>query len=384
MANLFTYDRPVTGKNHIGRKDESDTLRQLIESGRNIVIYEPPKSGKSSLIAQTLYAMRLDAAVFNCLEVSLLNVRSSADLLLKLTGVLLDHFTSTPDERAAFAERYLAGTHFVPDEAENRAFSLEAMAATETDARDIRTILSIPYRLAEDRGEKIIVVLDEFQNIGLCEESVMILKLFEDVVRKSTATQQSLCSWIWTGSQVNAMKEIFEKGRWFARMVERVKLGPIPYKEIESYIVRAFLTGGKVIEKADLQKVAESLECNVWYMTHFASICDNLSRGYIMAPVIQESLSTLMAIHEARFVTMMNDITTFQLLLLKAILDGQKHLSSAEVIERYGLNSSANVRRLKDALCRKEIITFEGPDEHPVILDPLFKFWLKTRFFAGR
>ncbi|MBQ0077335.1 MAG: ATP-binding protein, partial [Bacteroidales bacterium] len=267
MATLFTYDRPVTGKNHIGRKDESDTLRQLIEAGRNIVIYEPPKTGKSSLIAQTLYAMRLDSVKFNCLEISLLNVRSTTDLLFKLAGALLDHFTTTPSERTAFAQRYLAGTHFVIDggsSAEGTAAATVSLGAgTELDARDIRTILAIPYRLAEDRGEKLIVILDEFQNINLCEDNITALKLFEDVVRKSTAEQQSLCSWIWTGSQVNAMKEIFEKGAWFNRMAVRVTLGSIPYKDIETYIVRAFLTGGKVIEKSDLQTVAESLECNV-------------------------------------------------------------------------------------------------------------------------
>ena len=47
---------------------------------------------------------------------------------------------------------------------------------------------------------------------------------------------------------------------------------------------------------------------------------------------------------------------------------------------KYGFNSSANVRRIKDALKKKEIITFDEKDE-PVILDPLFEYWLTKYYF---
>ena len=54
--------------------------------------------------------------------------------------------------------------------------------------------------------------------------------------------------------------------------------------------------------------------------------------------------------------------------------------SASDVIEKYGLNSSANVRRVKDALKKKEVLTFNDKDE-PVILDPLFEYWVSKMFF---
>ena len=77
----------------------------------------------------------------------------------------------------------------------------------------------------------------------------------------------------------------------------------------------------------------------------------------------------------------MSDLTTFQVSFLRAVVDGHLKFSTAEVIKKYSLNSSANVRRLKDALMKKEILTFEGQDERPVILDPLFEYWLKNHYF---
>ena len=42
METTFTYDRPVTGKDNIGRRDEVAILVKAIRSGNNIAIYERP------------------------------------------------------------------------------------------------------------------------------------------------------------------------------------------------------------------------------------------------------------------------------------------------------------------------------------------------------
>jgi len=126
--------------------------------------------------------------------------------------------------------------------------------------------------------------------------------------------------------------------------------------------------------------VCRLFQDNIWYINHFSAICDSLTRGYILEQTLNDALSSLLAIHEPRFIATMNDLTTFQVSLLRAILDGHKRFSSAEVIREYGLNSSANVRRLKDALCKKEIVTFDEQDD-PVILDPLFEYWVRKFYF---
>ena len=96
-----------------------------------------------------------------------------------------------------------------------------------------------------------------------------------------------------------------------------------------------------------------------------------------------EALKTIISIHEPRFYAIVNDLTDHQLSLLLAILDGVTRFSASEVIEKYRLNSSANVRRVKDALKKKEVITFNEKDE-PVILDPLFEYWVSNHFFERR
>lgn len=158
-------------------------------------------------------------------------------------------------------------------------------------------------------------------------------------------------------------------------------MSKVDEREIVEHIIKGFLASGKVADRDLLSGACRLLRCNLFYINHFTSISDSLSKGYIMEPVMLEALKTLLAIHTGRFVATMSDLTTFQVSFLRAVVDGHLKFSTAEVIKKYSLNSSANVRRLKDALMKKEILTFEGQDERPVILDPLFEYWLKNHYF---
>ena len=107
------------------------------------------------------------------------------------------------------------------------------------------------------------------------------------------------------------------------------------------------------------------------------------STQYINEGILLQALKTLISIHEPRFISIVNDLTDHQLSLLRAVLDGVVKFSASDVIEKYKLNSSANVRRVKDALKKKEVLTFNDKDE-PVILDPLFEYWVGKHYFNIR
>ena len=380
MESPFIYDRHVTGKNFIGRRSESTVLANLISAGENVVMYEPPKSGKTSIIQQTLFNMRIQGKHFVVCDIDLTSTRSIGQFLLTLGDSVIRSLATTPDEFADIAGRLLQGTHIVFD-AQNYAETDNILSLNwDVDDNDIRTMLLLPYRLSAENNLQLFVVMDEFQNVNATENGDKICKTFESVMKEVRENARPMCSFILCGSQVNAMKEIFEHRRFFYRQVEHFTLGEVDEKEIIEHIVKGFLASGKVIDRDLLAGACKLFKGSLWHINHFIAICDSLSKGYIMEPVLIDALSTLLAIHEPRFRSVMYDLTTYQVSLLKAICDGHTKFSTSEVISEYGLNSSANVRRLKDALCKKEIVTFNEKDE-PVILDPLFEYWVKKYYF---
>ena len=75
MDRPFVYDRYVTGKSFVGRKTDCVILGNLLNVGEHVVLYEPPKSGKMSVIQQTLYNMRAAGKQFSVVRVNMFNVK---------------------------------------------------------------------------------------------------------------------------------------------------------------------------------------------------------------------------------------------------------------------------------------------------------------------
>ncbi|MBQ8839368.1 MAG: ATP-binding protein [Bacteroidales bacterium] len=378
MDTPFVYDNYVTGRNFVGRRTECNSLANLLEAREHVSIYEPPKSGKKSLIQHTLYSMRTVGKQFMAAYVDLFNVRTLRDFLKKFGTAVIRSACSTPEEYADVVSRYLAGSHFVFDAA--RFASCEEIVCMnwDADAEDIRMMMHLPQRLAEEKEVPFYVIFRDFQNILSAEEHELVFKVMEGMFGDGEAGR--LAVFVFSGSMVNAMKFIFEEKRWFYRQVNHLPLSIVDDKDAIEHIVRGFRSSGKVVERDLALGACRLFRTDMWYLNQFFSVCDSLSKGFINEAILVDALNSLLSVHEPRFKAMINDLTDHQLSLLKAILDGVVKFSASDVIEKYRLNSSANVRRVKDALRKKEIMTFNDKEE-PVILDPLFEFWVRKYYF---
>lgn len=379
-SNQFIFNKFVSGKNFIGRSSEIASFRNLINQGENIAIFEPPKTGKKSFILQSFYAMNVAGMNFTPVFCSLLSIRTNKDFVTSFGSAVLAAFGKTQAEHSANAENYLKDTHLVFDTESFENGGSILTAISNVDDADIKSVLTLPYLLAQDKGRKVIVVLEEFQNIRFTEDADNFCKLLFGIFNSNDEETSQCCSYVFSGSEVNAMKDIFTERKLFFRHVSIIPLSHIETRDILDHCVKCFLASGKVLDRELMLGICKLLKNNIYYINHLCFISDSLSKGYIMEPILMEALSTLIAIHEPRFRAMMNDLTNYQLSLLRAIIDGHNKFSSADVINQYNLNSSANVRRLKDALRKKEIITFDDND-NPEFLDPLFEYWARRFFF---
>ena len=382
MDTPFIYDRYVTGKNFIGRKPECNTLRNLLEHGENVCIYGPPRTGKTSVIRQTVFNMRLSGKQFSVACADLFNVRDAVAFLTKLGTAVIRAVASAPAEYEAIIDTFLSETGFRFDlekfSTEDRILTLDG----EPGDVDIRGILSLAGKLAASKQQPVYVIIDEFQNLLNLPETAYekIFRILSDTFAAYRDSGEHCTAFILTGSKTNAMKYIFEERKYFYRQIEHLPLNEVPERDLTDYVVRGFLTAGKVVENDLVAGVVRLFRNNIWYINHFASVCDSLSKGYMNEGILMDALNIMISIHEPKFKYITDGLTAHQISFLRAVLDGETKFSSVEAVEKYGLNSSANVRRVKDALRKKEILTFNGKDE-PEFLDPLFEYWMNKHFF---
>lgn len=380
MDSHFVYDTHVTGKNFVGRKTECMVLSNLLEAGENVCIYEAPKAGKTSLVQQTLYNMRAAGKSFVMAYVDLLNVRTRRGFLKRFGGAVIRAAYSTPSDYAAVIAKYLEGTHFVFDPAQFAAKEDIVCMNWDADDDDIAAMMALPQKISLEKGIPFYVVFKDFQNVMQVDDYEVIFGIMEKLFAQKDPAAAPSATFVFCGSMVNAMKYIFAEKKYFHRQVNHLPLAPVDDKDAIEHIVKGFRSSGKVIERDLALGACKLFRCDMWYLNQFFSICDSMSKGFINEAILVDALSALMSVHEPRFKVLVNDLTDHQLSLLKAVLDGVTKFSASDVIEKYRLNSSANVRRVKDALRKKEIITFDEKDE-PAILDPLFEYWVSKYYF---
>ena len=380
MDTPFIYARFVPGKNFLGRKMDCTILSNILAAGEQVMMYGRPKSGKMSVVQQTLFNMRLSGRQFMVAHTSLANVRTLEQFLLKLGTSVIKSMSSTAEEYSSIVARHLEGTHFVFDRA-LFATQGEVVSLNWTpDMNDVAQMIRLPQRIAQEQGKSYYVILEDFHNLLRMDEYEDVFKEMNKFFSERDYSSQVSSSYLMIGSHVNAMKLIFEEKKYFYRQVEHLQLTTLDERDIIDYIVKGFMVSGKVIDKNLALGACKLFRCDMWYLNHLVSICDTLTRGYINEAVMMDALKMLISIHEPHFQSIVDDLTDHQLSLMRAVLDGVVRFSASEVIEKYALNSSANVRRVKDALKKKEVLTFNEKDE-PVILDPLFEYWLEKHFF---
>ena len=380
METPFIYDRYVTSKYFIGRKKECGILGNLLAAGEHVVMYEPPKTGKMSLIQQTLINMRSAGTQFITVCIDMFNVRTMHEFLLRFGTSVLKAALSTPDQYKDAIQRHLEGTHFVFDRERFYQDGSIVSLNWSPDRNDMEKMMRLPGILAAGRGMQFYVILKEFQSIMYSDEYETLFSVMEAMFKEQPSRPGA--SFVMTGSRVNAMKLIFAERKFFYRQVVHLPIAPVESRDIIEHVVRGFLYGsGKSFDRDLAMGACELFKCNLWYINHLASICDLMSKGFINESIMTDALKCMLSLHEPRFMSMMDDLTDHQISLLRAVLDGVVKFSASDVIEKYRLNSSANVRRVKDALRKKEVITFNEKDE-PVILDPLFEYWLENHYFV--
>ena len=171
MDSPFIYYKYVTGKNFVGRRKDVTIISNFLSQGENVALIAPAKSGKMSLLQQSLYQMKMLHRNYVVAEVSLLDVRTVQEFLLRLGDAVIRTCANTPGEYTRAVEDHLQGTHFVFDQKvfadSDRIVSLN----WDIDKDDIQAMLRLPYKMTAGGERQLYIVLKEFQNLSFAPDA---------------------------------------------------------------------------------------------------------------------------------------------------------------------------------------------------------------------
>ena len=366
----FIFGVATSGDNFTDRKSETARLLANFKHGINTVLISPRRWGKTSLVQKVCNLAKSDDLKVVYLDI--FSCRSDMEFYDAFASAVLKQTSSKWDEWVENAKQFLSRISpkfsFGTDPMTDFSVSLELNPKSD----DITEILQLPEKIAQKKGCRIVICIDEFQQIAEFSDS----KNFQKRLRTIWQLQKSV-SYCLFGSKKHLMNELFEKKSLpFYKFGDAIYLQRIPTVDWVDYICGRFEATGKSISPELAQRVCDTVENHSSYVQQLAWLIWVNTDKVATEKEFEEAYKDILDQNTPLFEKQTENLSTYQMKFLRAIIDGiHKEFSKQEVIQKYRLGSSANVATVKRALTKKELIEIEKREV--AISDPLLKVWLQ-------
>ena len=215
-------------------------------NGQDVVVFAPRRYGKSSLVwrvAQEL--IREDILVA---QVDLMRTPTKDQLAAKLARTIHEDLASrlwnAKERLKVFAGLRLKPTITIDPNDGAVSFSFDARAAAEDIDATLEELLTMLGRIAADRDRRVVLVLDEFQEVVDIDPS--LIKLMRSVFQ-----EQPDVAHIYLGSKRHMMRQIFsDENEPFWRSAKQIELDVIAPDLFAPYALAKFKETGKELDPA--------------------------------------------------------------------------------------------------------------------------------------
>lgn len=203
---------------------------------------------------------------------------------------------------------------------------------------------------AQKKGIRIVICIDEFQQIAEFKDS----KIFQKRLRTVWQLQQSV-SYCLFGSKMHLMNELFEKKSFpLYKFGDAVYLPKISTADWVSYICERFDSTGKSVSKELAEKVCTAVDNHSSYVQQLAWLLWIHTEQFATEQDFVEAYQDLIDQNSSLFEKQTESLSAYQMNFLRALVDGvHREFTSAEILQKYQLGSSANVSIIKRALIKK-------------------------------
>ena len=374
MCKKFVYGVAVSDYNFIGRERETKRLLDNFKGGINVILMSPRRLGKTSLVKHV--CNKLDDKDIITVYLDIFGCKSEYDFYNKLATEVLKQTASKHElwfeEAKEFLYRLTPKISFSPEPNSDFSISLGITPKTHTPEE----VLQMAETIAIKRKKRIVICIDEFQQIGKMANSKQIQARLRTVWQ-----HQKHVSYCLFGSKHHLMSTIFlHRSMPFFQFGDTISLNKIATEDWVEYIVSHFADGKRTISHALAEEICKFTENYSAYVQQLAWLVFTLKEEgeTVTEDDVRQAENDLLATNNILFMQMIEPLSEFQLNFLRAIASGiKKDFGLSEVREEYNLGSYSNITRLKTALLERDLI--EKKETELVITDPIFAKWLKRK-----
>ena len=373
--NPFLFGTLALDEAFTDREREKDELARDIRNGQDVVIFAPRRYGKSSLIWATMHALAKDGVLVA--HVDLMTTPTKERLAAALAGAIYEYVASPLDrvwEKASAPFRRLRVQPAMSLDPQTGAVGFSFAAAREPADIDatIEQLLVLPAELAAERGRRVALVFDEFQEV--VEIDPHLPRLMRAVFQ-----QQREVAHVYLGSKRHVMERIFNDRNEPWRSAKPMELGLIPTDEFAHFLVEQFEATGRGADSAAIDRLLALTGGHPYATQQLAYFFwEETPEGEDATEErLSAALDAVLRAEHSHFTLLWEDASTVQRLLLQALAREPGHPQSQSYRRHHDLPSAASVQKALRALTQREIIA--GNRGAYRITLPFLAEWLRAR-----
>jgi hypothetical protein len=371
----FIYGTTVSTHSFTNRENETVKLTNNLINGINTILISPRRWGKSSLVEKVITIINKKHKKTRTVVLDLFSVSSEEEFLEAFAREVIKASSSKWQDWLSSGKTFFKS--LMPklsvgiDPTTDFSLSFDWKEAKKHSDE----VLNLPETIAKQKGIKMIICLDEFQNLS----SFYGYLNLEKKMRAAWQRHKSVTYCLY-GSKRHMMSDVFNNpSKPFYRFGDIMLLQKIETKKWVSFICNSFKESGKHIDEKEAEKIPLTMKDHSWYVQQLAHYTWNLTKKKAGTSEIQTALHELINANSPLYLREIEYISITQLNLLKAVIKGETQFTSAGVMQRYQLGTPRNVSKNKTILINNDLIQeINGLYE---FVDPAFELWFRKQFF---
>ena len=370
----FIYGRLAEKESFIDRVEDRRELKNFLRHGINVILVSPRRWGKSSLVRTSMEELMQEESKTKVCFMDASKIHAEEEFYNKFASIVIQGVSSTLEQKLSdlvkFINRFTPSITIASDPMNSVEVNLKVNPVKESP----ENILQLPERIAEAKGIKIIVCIDEFQQLA----NLPKWKNLEAMLRAEWQLQHHTTYCLY-GSKMHMMKDIFNKANSpFFKFGQLMNLKRIAKEYWIPYIMSNFKKTGKTISESQAECLCERVKYNSWYVQQYCFFLWSHTDKEVTQELLDNQLQLVLDTNEDLFLTEMDELTPTQIGMLKAIASGEKHFNAKDVVETYGLGQPQSITRNKKVLVEKDLVEKHLQDFS--FVDPVFELWLKREY----
>lgn len=378
VENPFRYGEIVTGSYFTDRSEEIREILADMRNGQNVVLTSPRRYGKTSLLFEVLAQARKEGAL--AAYVDLFRTPSKERFADHLADAIFGGLVAPLDRVFQRAVGVFQKLPLQPKVTINTdgtpTFEFSAGSHERDIDRTIERLLLLPGEIATQRHRRVVLVLDEFQEVVALDPNLPSLM-------RAVFQLQADVAHVFAGSRRHVMQQVFtDQNQPMYRLAKPMTLRGIASHDFKTFIEERFAATGQRIGADAIEHILEITEGqphDTQELCYF--LWDRaLETGVEADPsMVDAALDRVLDAEESRYTVLWEGLTPYRRLVVTALAnDVGGEIFSEGYRRRNGLGPASSLQRAIRSLSDREIVEFAVDGSYRVP-DVFLRSWVRRR-----